>query len=173
MPEKKRRRNGIMPVREYVRFHANQIPDHPLRRKSSRINFGLHALDCNPSSPILPRFGHIRRGTRLNIADWNYEPPWEARGDSSARKDLDDDSGLRYGGLSGPSCPRRIFPAGQRRRGLARDRGTVAVPDRDPDRAVDPGDDGDGTSHLTSGIAVPILHHRHTGVPIVLAKRHR
>jgi len=59
MPEKKRRRNGIMPVREYVRFHANQIPDHPLRRKSSRINFGLHTLDCNPSSPILPRFGHI------------------------------------------------------------------------------------------------------------------
>ena len=59
MPEKKRCRNGIVPVREYVRFHANQISDHPLRRKSSRIDFGFHTLDRNPSSPILPRFGHI------------------------------------------------------------------------------------------------------------------
>lgn len=59
MPEEKRRRNGIVPVGEYVRFHANQIPYHPFRGKPSRVNFRLHALDYNPSSPILLRSGHI------------------------------------------------------------------------------------------------------------------
>src|SRR3954452_9847415 len=58
------------------------------------------------------------------------------------------DSGVRHGRLSGPTRYRLVFPAGQRGRGLARRRRALAVADRHPDGAVDPGDHGDGPAGL-------------------------
>src|SRR3954453_8319566 len=79
MPEQENGGDGVVTVRENIRFYAHKITNRPFRGEAAAIYFGVNAFNDDPFTAILfRRF----KGSSLNIFFENgtllhSHPPWD------------------------------------------------------------------------------------------------